>query len=395
MPIGSASGAVYAAMPGVVRRRYVVPPEILAIADYDSRDYLIALLGLASPDVSALATANPSTIIRLLRMIREHWEPLLEDLRRGKADRAADLDPEQRACLSRRLAPNPGRAHELRRSCPNGPSGLGALWPGLKSIVTWTGGCCGYALEALAQELPPSCRIVDLGYHSSECRGSINIDPSRNACVPALTTTFFEFVECRAHGLGAARFLGLGEIEVGRDYFVHVTTVDGLYRYDMNDIIRVTGSVRATPTIAFIQKGRGIVNITGEKLSEEQALAAVGRIAKETGAHAPFFLLLADEAAMGYNLFIEAGDKPAAMDLAAGVDAALMKANIEYSAKRKSGRLAAISGTAIRADTGEAFRRHCLRQGQRDTQFKPRHLQYRRDCDFDLTPHLLAEAVAA
>ena len=55
------AGAIHAAMPRPVRRRYVLPPALFAVADYDLRNYLLALMALAAPDLSCMATANPST----------------------------------------------------------------------------------------------------------------------------------------------------------------------------------------------------------------------------------------------------------------------------------------------------------------------------------------------
>ena len=51
----------------------------------------------------------------------------------------------------------------------------------------------------------------------------------------------------------------------------------------MNDIVRVTGRLHATPLLAFVQKGKGVTSLTGEKLYESQVLEAVRRAAEETG----------------------------------------------------------------------------------------------------------------
>lgn len=65
------------------------------------------------------------------------------------------------------------------------------------------------------------------------------------------------------------------ELEEGRDYYVVVTIESGLYRYAMNDVVRMVGRFGATPTLKFIQKGRGFISITGERLYEGQLLQAV------------------------------------------------------------------------------------------------------------------------
>jgi GH3 auxin-responsive promoter len=393
VPIGSASGAVYAAMPWAVRCRYVIPPEILTIADYDSRDYAIALLGLASDDVSAVAAANPSTLVRLRQVIHTHWDQLSEDVRAGRIRADERIDPGQRAAIDRRLRPNRRRAAALARLSPLGDRiGFDDIWPGLNSVVTWTGGSCGYALGALRTHLPPTARIIEAGYHASECRGTLNIDPRTNACVPSIDTTFFEFVERDAWECHSGEFLTVDQLQTGRHYHVFVTTADGLYRYDMNDIVRVTGKVAETPTLEFVQKGSGVTSITGEKLTEAQVLAAATSALRDLGIAAPFFLMLADEANAVYRLLVEGASGEAVVRVAPEIDALLMTANIEYAAKRKSGRLQPPTIAALRAGAGDAYRRHCVAHGQRDAQFKVKHLQYRRQVDFDVDGWSAGEA---
>ncbi len=50
--------------------------------------------------------------------------------------------------------------------------------------------------------------------------------------------------------------------------------------------------------------------------------------------------------------------------------------------KRASGRLQQLELLPVRPGTGEAYKRHCLRQGQREGQFKLIALQYQSDCAF-------------
>ncbi len=390
VPIGSATGAVYAGMPRPIRRRYVVPPVVFTISDYDARDYLIALLGLAANDISALATANPSTLVRLQQVMRNHWDDLLRDLDSGRLNRRIDLNQEQQRTVEAVLRADPIRANALRRGIP-APEELHLrdVWPHLRSVVTWTGGSCGYALGALRPSLPSGAQVIEAGYHASECSGTVNVEPAMNRCVPALWATVFEFVEQRDWENGNRRFLSVGEVETGRSYYVFVTTHNGLYRYAMNDIVTVTGRVAATPILTFVQKGRGFTSITGEKLSESQALSAVSAAATDCGIGTPFFLLLADEAAATYRLYVET-DRPAMVTkLAAAIDRGLQAANLEYAAKRDSGRLNPLVGRALQPGTGDAYRRNAILKGQRDAQFKIQHLQYQRDLDFDLTAHLI------
>ena len=164
-----------------------------------------------------------------------------------------------------------------------------------------------------------------------------------------------------------------------------VTTPAGLYRYFINDLVRVTGFLHRTPLLAFVQKGKGVTNITGEKLYEAQVLAAVRAAMMEIGCAARFVMMLADEEVRVYRLFVEPdiGPKPPACRLAHSVDAKLKKINLEYSSKRESCRLDALEAAWLAPEAGDAYKRFCVEQGQREGQFKTVALAYQRGFPFD------------
>jgi hypothetical protein len=139
--------------------------------------------------------------------------------------------------------------------------------------------------------------------------------------------------------------------------------------------------------LKFVQKGRGVTNITGEKLYESHVLAAAGGAMEQLGIHARFLMMLADEEARRYTLYVEADAKPdaSAARLASEVDMRLRDVNVEYDSKRESDRLGAATVVWLRAETGEAYKRHCVAQGgQREGQFKCPALVYRRSFAFDI-----------
>lgn len=389
---GSVSGLIYRNQSGLVRSRQALPPALSDIEDYDARYLAMVIFGLAEEGVTGMATANPSTFLRLLAALHRHADVVLDAVATG---RLPDLPPPAPS----RLPPRPARARTLaQRLDAAGELTYADIWPRLQGVLTWTGGSCGVALAGLSRLLPAGVAIIEWGYSASEFRGTMNIDAKRNVCLPTLLTTFFEFVErdAQEEGRGGERdFLALHELEQGREYYVFITTGEGLYRYDMNDIVRVNGRVGQTPALEFVRKGKGVANITGEKLTETQVLQAVSKTLARRGTAARFFIMLADEETPGYKLFVElenAGGAPgAAPDRAGGIadamageiDSLLSEANVEYQAKRKSGRLAPLETRLLPGGAGDRYREACVGAGQRDAQFKHLHLQYARECAFD------------
>lgn len=384
LPYGSASGLLYKRMSKLVRRKYVLPAEVADIPDYDLRYFATAAFALAEPNVTGVGTANPSTLVRILDLIRSEPEALIAAIREGRLPDGAGL-PEESS-----LTRNPGRARELERLlAARGVLDYACIWPNLRGIMTWTGGSCSVPLRRLAESIPAGTSIIELGYIASELQGTVNINAAENACVPTLLDNFFEFVERSVREEGDEDFLLLDQLEEGREYYVFVTTQDGLYRYDMNDVVRVTRMVNATPCLEFVQKGKGVTNITGEKLYEKQVLDAVMAATARREISPAFFVVLADQEAAKYTLYLEAaGHEPyPSFDLAKALDRGLREANIEYDGKRGSGRLAPVEIKRLRPGTGGKFRADRVAAGQRDAQFKYLHLQYAHECPFDFDAH--------
>jgi hypothetical protein len=395
---GSASGLILESLPALIRRRYVIPPAVLNIADHAARYYVTAALALAEGDLTVMATANPSTLLRVRQVIVERWSDLLDDLSAGRLRGAGDIGPQWHREVTAALRPGSRRAAQLRALGAPADLTFGELWPRLAAVTTWTGGSCGLAVAGLRDLLAPTTAVVELGYLATEVRGTVAVDTTSGNCVPTLGDNFFEFVDRGARDgegegghVGHGPFLTLAELEQGRQYYVYVTTFDGLYRYDMNDVVEVTGWFGRAPCLAFVQKGKGFTNITGEKLHESQVIEAVVAAGQGRAPGGGFFLMLADTATATYRLYVEGPVHGQDLDgVARAVDEALARLNVEYRSKRASGRLQPVVARELRTGTGEAYRSHCVANGQRDAQFKVMPLQRSEDFTFDLAPAVVA-----
>ena len=83
-PYGSMSGLIYKSMPGLVRSRFVVPTEIFEIEDYELKYYLITAFSLMEDNITLMATANPSTILKLGDIIGKQADGLIHNIRTRK-----------------------------------------------------------------------------------------------------------------------------------------------------------------------------------------------------------------------------------------------------------------------------------------------------------------------
>jgi hypothetical protein len=392
IPAGSMTGLLYESMPFAVRQKYVVPPEAFAIKNAELKYGVVTRLALQHEDLTAVSTANPSTLLRLRDHARTHWTRLVAEIASGVSADADALPSDQAAAVRRALFPSPARARALADAARHGEASIGMLWPRLAGVVTWTGGSCALAANAVGRSLPAGAKLIEAGYVASELYGTVVVDAERSLALPVLEDVFFEFVRAADWDAGRRETLLLHELEYGGDYQVIVTTASGLTRYWINDILRVGEKINATPTLYFVRKGRGVTNITGEKLTEEHVNIAVGILARRFGCEVAFYLLLADESRSRYVAALELVGGVDAVRLQRVLDEELAALNIEYAAKRETRRLDAPELLLLPAGSGAAYRRWCIAQGQRDAQFKVMPLQYARECHFDFRALISAES---
>jgi sterol desaturase/sphingolipid hydroxylase (fatty acid hydroxylase superfamily) len=388
-PYGSASGLIYKNMPRIARSKYAVPYEVFEISDYDIKYYVIVAFALAEKNITYLGSANPSTFLRMLEVIKVYKKDLLNDIAIGSIRFIDKVKPEIASKITAAFKANPERAAELKSLTANSDElSFATLWPYLKIITTWTGGSCSIALNKIKAKLPPETKIFELGYLASEVRGTVTIN-NDNEGVLTFQDNFFEFVEKVKWENNIKDFLTINQIETQKEYYIFITTHSGLYRYDMNDIVRVTGMFENTPTVQFVQKGKGVVNITGEKLYENQVIIAMGKVEKEFELSPTFFQMIGDEEQIQYDLYLEADLNLADKEkIEASIDSYLCEINLEYKAKRSGGRLNPLRLHSLAKGTFEKYKVACLNKGQREGQFKTVALLLKRDISFPFHLHL-------
>ncbi len=385
-PYGSMSGMISHSMPFLLKSKYVVPKAIARISDYQLKYLMIAALGLKERNITWLVSANPSTFFKILEVMEANLDPLIKLLSTGDA---SDLPEGFQRVSTRRFRASRDRAQELKTLARNSHLSFSRIWPNLKAVTTWTGGNCALLMPKLRNLLSRETLITELGYIATEFRGSVLVDTNNNTCVPAITESFFEFIEPDHWNSGSVETLTLDQLEIGKQYYVIATTTSGLYRYFINDIIEATGKFNQTPTIRFVQKGKGVTNLTGEKLTEFQVLKAIESIPSIAKLNDNFFLLAGDANTLQYRLYIE---MPPRTDIPNFLDQEISNLNLEFAAKQKSGRLLPTKVYFLTPGCGEAYKKHSIAKGQRESQYKTIRLQYLSDCHFDFEPFIISSA---
>jgi hypothetical protein len=289
-------------------------------------------------------------------------------------------------CGVREGAPNPTRAAELERLAGGGALVPRDVWPNLEFIACWYGG--SFKLYAPSIVEAYGARLVAHMSASSEA-GHITLPIDGEPMDGPLTVhaNFYEFipvddsVEDATSPEHLARCneatLTCDELELGGRYELVLTSPSGLYRYAPGDRFEVQGFVHGVPRIGFIGRG-GIVDMTGEKISEQHVQAAIDGVLGELGLAAACATCCAVFGTSAHYVFVfePRGAWPAAArdQLAGKLDGELRRMNSRYELKRSFGDLAPPRVELAASGAFERHRQQRIAAGAPATQLKDKLL---------------------
>lgn len=237
---------------------------------------------LQATEVTVISAFLAYGITEALRVLGDVWEELSNDICLGTLSNRI-IDDSVRADVLKCLRCDPQLADKVRAECAKGCwSGIiKRLWPNVKYIHTIvTGAMEPYVpyLKIYAGDVP----IVCGDYGSSECTVGINLCPMSPPEQVSFTlvpfAAYFEFLpSSQEREVVAVDITGL---EIGKEYEVIITTVAGLYRYRLDDVIRITGFYHALPQFAFVRRKNVMLSINTDKTDELELCEVVKQASK-------------------------------------------------------------------------------------------------------------------
>lgn len=220
-----------------------------------------------------------------------------------------------------------------------GKSDICQVWPGMELFMH--GGVSFAPYRRAFEELIPSpdMHYVET-YNASEGFFAIADDCRRDDML--LMMDYGIYYELSRGG----EVLPLEAAVEGEDYALVITTLSGLWRYEIGDVVRVT-SVRPY-RVKVVGRTRQYINVFGEEVVAENAERALMEACRECGCRveeysvAPRYMTISQRGA--HEWYVEFGRRPDDMArFAAVLDEALRCINSDYDAKRRS----ALSGAEV------------------------------------------------
>jgi len=378
IPFGSASGMINSTLPLTLRSSFAIPAAVAEIADYDSRYYVMARFAFAK-SISFIATPNPLTLVKLAETAIGRQEEIIRTVHNGWL---SDSFQSTQSCINAgipaelcsSIKPDRARAAFLERMLGN----TGRLlpidcWPDLTLIGCWLGGSIGFHTESLAKYYG-TVPLRDIGYMASEGCITLPLEDAAPAGILALRNNYYEFIPETQLDSTHPETLTACELETGSCYKLLLTNENGLYRYDINDIVKVEGFYHETPVISFLRKSGNILSIAGEKLHLNHCLSAIYRLQEVFSVDIHQFRIVPDLTNLRYEFFLDIRSEVPGESmhnaLITALDAALCENNIEYDSRRRSKRLNSPCIHVMDSSWEDDVLKGHATFGQRDAQYK-------------------------
>jgi len=145
------------------------------------------------------------------------------------------------------------------------------IWPNIGLVSCFRSKTNEMYIDTLMKKIGKKIEIRDPGINASEGRISIGISKDGISGVFPLNTTFFEFIDFNKE---KKEIITVDKLKLNRKYKVIITTQEGLYRYDMGDVVKVTSFFKKIPEIKFFTR-ENYLNIAGELAYEDEIVKAL------------------------------------------------------------------------------------------------------------------------
>ena len=187
------------------------------------------------------------------------------------------------------------------------------IWEKLSLVSCWADSDSYEIFIKLKEKLNFDKKNMNLkfqgkGLMSTECIVSFPLENIENGSVAAYNSFFYEFIQVSDDKLENRSPKLLDELELGERYCVVVTTNAGLYRYNTNDIVEVTGFYHKIPIVKFVGRINNFSDIVGEKLKNSFVEKQVLTTLEENNIKGEFLLFAPVRNETGeifYTLFLE------------------------------------------------------------------------------------------
>ncbi len=359
---------------------FTSPAEAMIPDKTTETRYLYARYALMERQVTGAFCVTYSSVVEFMRYIEKNWAMLVKDIAAGTIDPSIQMNDEVRAGLEAKLAPLPERAEELAQIFAQGFDEPIApkLWPRWQYLVgVGTGGFAIYAEMLRRRYLGEQVKQYHVGLFASEGHFSVPLDVDSNESVLIPDSLFYEFLPLGEED--PSKCVTLDQVEVGQSYEVICTNLAGLYRYRMQEAVKVVGWYYGAPKIEFLYRINQTVSMMGEKTTEVAIGRAVALTVQQLAVGLEEYSVYPDHTAdpLCYHFFMETDALPPGVgveEIRRTLEEHLCQINPSLGDKISRRLLGPIQLELLPAGTYQRYRRQRVMAGASAMQMKPPHV---------------------
>ncbi|KAJ9556055.1 hypothetical protein OSB04_010669 [Centaurea solstitialis] len=292
------SSEQYKKMMKVIQTPSCSPDEVFFGPDFQQSLYCHLLCGLIfHEEIQVIFSSFAHHIVQSFRTFEAIWEELCTDLRTGVLSTRI-TDPSVRSAMSKILKPNPDLADKIHKKCSSLTEWYGIIpeiFPNIKYVYGIMTGSMEPYLKKL-RHYAGGIWLQSADYGASEGWIGVNVNPLLPPELATFTVLpnigYYEFLPLSQNtdpnsdpdlnNLASVKpiSVGLTDVKVGEEYEVVVTNGAGLYRYQLGDVVKVTGFHNSTPELKFVCRRNLMPSINIDKNSERDLQLSVEAAAK-------------------------------------------------------------------------------------------------------------------
>jgi hypothetical protein len=363
----------------LVRHLLIMPPAVSSLPTVESFRYCTLFHLVAAADLALVSIWSPTFLTSLLSPLAAWSDQICDDLGRGRLSLPARTSRGSAAEVRLGQRQRRCRAEEVRAIFRHGGpfhEKLRQIWPQLDLISCWADATAASYLPSL-QALFPTVAVQPKGLLATEACVSFPLK-GRSGAALALRSHFFEFSEWQGQPTGEpAGIRRAHQLESGRRYEVIVTTGGGLYRYQLRDLVEVTGFESQCPLLRLVGRADRVSDLVGEKLGEPHVQGVLSQV---FAAHrlTPRFAMIVPVAGEVpcYRLYLQGSDErltAGRLDIARDTEVGL-RGNPYYRQAVQLGQLRPLEVHILDADFEEVwqvYERAWVARGSKLGQIKP------------------------
>lgn len=258
IPIGSISGYLVSIQPWFVKKRMVVPVEVYDVLDFNNKLHLLAFYSLQHRNIGHLSFSSCVEAMMLFDYIRENRSTLLSQLKNVVS-------------------------YYRFRQLSKLPDFIPArIWPRMKNIsCVLSAGNRSYIPAFLEKFGRQDIVFRDPGVLASEGRLTLTVKTEDNIAygIPTVNNYVYEFCEQKSDA-SFKKPVFIDKVKKGKTYKLLLTSQEGLYRYEMDDLFEISYFEKKLPVMRFVSRTK-CLNMAGELAAHENIIAAFEHVRKQ------------------------------------------------------------------------------------------------------------------